>query len=375
MAGVWDVRGGTATDDRRFGTVSTGSDEKLRFDYVANGQATRNKIHSRASLVPGVHAEQTEVNDVMVVPGKRRLRIALVDMNNGVENQAMRCLRSIATRFHDHAKITNPNLDLEIVHVSPRDKGEVPPDDCNLYLSSGGPGSPYDGDGQQWTTDYYRFLDRVVEDNLAKGPAARALFGVCYSYEMIVRHFQIATMAPRATRKFGVMPVYMTSLGRTHPLLQTFGDRLFAFEHRNWEAIDLDESRLAKLGGQVLALESREGQNDKGKALLGIDAAPGVETVQFHPEADRAGVVTWVSKPDQAAAFREAYGDLTYERMLKTLDDPNRLARTFAMLIPGWMVRKFNGMAAAHGWNPVGPPEVDAKGFGTDVRAIDQRAV
>ncbi len=305
----------------------------------------------------------------MVMPGKRRLRVALVDMNNGVENQAMRCLRLIVSRFHDHAKVTNPDLELDVVHVSPRDKGEAPPDDCHLYLSSGGPGSPYDGDGQPWTTDYYRFLDGVVNDNHARGPAARALFGVCYSYEMIVRHFGIATMAPRATRKFGVMPIYTTSVGRTHPLLESFGDRLFAFEHRNWEAIDLDESRLKKLGGSILALESREGQDDKGRAILGVDAAPGVETVQFHPEADRPGVVAWVSRPDQAAAFREAYGDETYERMLKTLDDPNRLARTFAMLIPGWMVRKFNVMASAHGWNPVDPPEMDSSAFGTDVSA------
>jgi GMP synthase-like glutamine amidotransferase len=309
----------------------------------------------------------------MVVPGKRRLRIALIDMNNGVENQAMRCLRSIATRFHEHTKASNPQLEMEIVHVSPRDKGEAPPDDCHLYLSSGGPGSPYDGDGQQWTTDYYRFLDNIVDENIAKGEAARGLFGVCYSYEMIVRHFKLATMAPRATRKFGVMPVYMTNKGRAHPLLQPFGDRLFAFEHRNWEAIDLDETQLAKLGGKVLALESREGQSDKGRAILGFDAAPGVETVQFHPEADRPGVVAWVSRPDQAAAFREAYGDETYERMLKTLDDPNRLARTFAILIPGWMVRKFNAQAPSMGWNPVGAPEVDANAFGTDVSAHQLR--
>jgi GMP synthase-like glutamine amidotransferase len=301
----------------------------------------------------------------------RPLRVCLVDMNNGHENQAMRCLRLIVSRFHQHVKTWNPGIDLQLVHVSPRDKGEAPPEDCDLYLSSGGPGSPYDGDGQRWVTDYNRFLDGIVEDNVGRGPRARALFGVCYSYEMIVRHFRLAEMVPRATRKFGVMPVYTTAAGRKHPLLAEFGDRLFAFEHRNWEAIGLDESQLEKLGGTLLALESREGQDDKGRAILGLDAAPGIETVQFHPEADRPGVVAWVSRPDQAAAFREAYGDETYERMLKTLDDPMRLARTFALLIPGWMVRKFNGMAPDRGWHPVGPPVHDMAAFGSEVRAQD----
>jgi GMP synthase-like glutamine amidotransferase len=297
------------------------------------------------------------------------LRVCLVDMNDGHENQAMRCLRAIVNRFHSHAQVWNPGLELQLVHVSPRDKGEAPPRDCDLYLSSGGPGSPYEGDGQKWAEDYNHFLDDIVADNVGRGPRARALFGVCYSYEMIVRHFRVAEMAPRAARKFGVMPVYTTASGREHPLLAEFGERLFAFEHRNWEAIGLDASQLEKLGGRVLALESREGQDDKGRALLGLDVAPGIESVQFHPEADRSGVVAWVNRPDQAAAFREAYGDETYERMLKTLDDPMRLARTFAVLIPGWMARKFNGMAPDRGWNLVGPAVHDMAAFGSEPRA------
>lgn len=295
----------------------------------------------------------------------RPLRVCIVDMNNGHENQAMRCLRSIVSRFHANAQRTNPGLAVQVVEVSPRDKGESCPRDCDLYLSSGGPGSPFDGDELPWYSNYGRFLDHIVEENVKHGEAkAKALFGVCFSFELIVRHFAFATMAPRASRKFGVMPIYTTAEGQKHPLLAPFNDRLFAFEHRNWEAIDLDERALKVNGGRVLALESREGQYDKGRAILGVDAAPGVETVQFHPEADRAGVVAWVARPDQAAAFREAYGDLTYERMLKTLDDPRRLARTFAVLIPGWLTRKFNGLAADRGWSEVAPVQQDVEGFG-----------
>jgi homoserine O-succinyltransferase len=296
----------------------------------------------------------------------RPLRICIVDMNDGHENQAIRCFRLICSEFHKHARKFNPDLELQLSHVSVRDKNESPPKDCDLYVSSGGPGSPYEGDGKQWVQNYYDFLDDVAEDNVRRGANAKALFGVCYSYEMIVRHFKVATMAPRATRKFGVMPIYTTRSGREHPLLSVFGDRLFAFEHRNWEAIDLDERKLAQLGGSLLARESREGQDDKGLAILGLDVCPGVETVQFHPEADRSGVVAWVRRPDQAAAFREAYGDETYERMLKTLDDPSRIARTFAMLIPGWMVRKFNAMAGDRGWREIGPPVQDMATFGTE---------
>lgn len=290
-----------------------------------------------------------------VASGPRPFRLCIVDMNDGHVNQAMRCFRSIAARFFRRVAETNPHVPCELVEVSPRNTEDDIPRDCDLYLSSGGPGSPYDGDGKRWVPRYYKYLDDVVEAAEEGGPDQKALFAVCYSFEMIVRHFKIAEMKPRAERKFGVMPVYTTPEGQEHPLLTAFADRLFAFEHRNWEAIDLDTRKLAALGGQLLAQESRDGVS-KGRAVLGVDVTSGIEAVQFHPEADRAGVVSWVSRPDQAAAFKATYGEVTYAAMLRTLDDPRRLARTFALVIPGWLARKFNLAAPDRGYNPIAPP-------------------
>jgi GMP synthase-like glutamine amidotransferase len=290
---------------------------------------------------------------------ERPLSVCIVDMNNGHVNQAMRCLRGIVAQFFERVRAANPGLPCILTEVSPRDTNAPVPRGCDLYLSSGGPGSPYDGDGAPWSLDYVRFLDGIVDASVRGGPDQRALFGVCYSFEMIVRHFELAEVAPRAERKFGVMPVYMTPAGQKHPLLGAFGDRLFAFEHRNWEAVDLDRAKLAALGGELLALESRDGVS-KGRAILGLDVAPGVEAVQFHPEADRAGVVNWVSRPEQASAFKATYGEVTYQAMLRTLDDPRRLARTYALVIPGWMTRMYNRLARARGYAELAPPPESA---------------
>ncbi len=97
----------------------------------------------------------------------------------------------------------------------------------------------------------------------------------------------------------------------------------------------------------------------KGRALLALEAGPGIETVQFHPEADRPGVMNWVARPEQAAAFKATYGEVTYQAMLRTLDDPRRLARTFALVIPGWLTRNFNDLAQSRGYAPVDPPSED----------------
>jgi GMP synthase-like glutamine amidotransferase len=289
----------------------------------------------------------------------RPLRLCIIDMNNAHVNQAMRCLRGIAASFFEHVRRHNPGLACELVEVSPRDTNDPVPRDADLYLSSGGPGSPFDGDGQPWADDYGRFADGVAEAAARGGAEARALFAICYSFEMVVRHFGLARIVRRADRKFGVMPIYTTPEGQRHPLLASFGDRLFAFEHRNWEAVDLDEARLEALGGELLARESRDGVS-KGRALLALDCAPGVEAVQFHPEADRPGVMNWVARPEQAAAFKAVYGEVTYQAMLRTLENPRRLARTFALVIPGWLARRFNLLAPSRGYAPVEPPSEDA---------------
>lgn len=290
---------------------------------------------------------------------RRALRVCIVDMNDGHVNQAMRCLRGIVEQFFSRVVARNPGLACNLSEVSPRDTGDLIPRDADLYLASGGPGSPFDGDGTPWAQDFADFATGVAESASRGGEDQRAVFGICYSFELLVRHFEVATIAPRTDRKFGVMPIYTTLEGQAHPLLGAFDDRLFAFEHRNWEAIDVNEATLRSLGGCVLARESRDGAS-KGRALLGLDIAPGVEAVQFHPEADRAGVVNWVARPEQAAAFRATYGDSTYRAMLRTLDDPRRLARTYALVIPGWLSRKFNSLARYRGYAEVTPPPENA---------------
>ncbi|HEU4534096.1 MAG TPA: hypothetical protein VFS00_08260, partial [Polyangiaceae bacterium] len=172
-------------------------------------------------------------------PKQRALRLCLCNMNNGHPNQAMRCFQVIIDAFFASVRRQNPGLECELVVVEPRNKGELPPRDCDLYLSSGGPGTPYEHDGEPWLDEMYSFYDWVVERRLQLGPGGPSLLGVCYTYELLVRHFRVGGVEPLTERKFGVMPVYTTKSGQAHPLTEPFGDRLFAFEHRNWEAIDV----------------------------------------------------------------------------------------------------------------------------------------
>lgn len=301
----------------------------------------------------------------------RSLRIGLIDMNNGVPNQAIRSFRSIIAAFAERVRARNPGLSVTTSHVQPRNLGEAPPADCDLYLSTGGPDSPVDGFKESWAPSIRSFIDRIVDGQLQRGSTAPSLFAVCYSFELTVMHFGLAEMIPRE-RKFGIMPVYPTEEGLASPIFAPFGDRLFVWEHRSWQAVELNEKRLKELGGTLLARESRDGHS-KGRGLMAFHFAQGVDGTIFHPEADRPGVLNWLERPEQAKAVIETYGELVYKRMCKTIDDPTRLARTYALLLPGWMARTFNAMAQDRDWAPVDLPTYDAAlgldAFGRPVEA------
>lgn len=285
------------------------------------------------------------------------LHVCLVDMNNGVPNQATRCFKKIVEAFRARVLSVNPGVDVALAHVQPRNLGELPKNDIDLMLSSGGPGSPFDGYDEAWCTGYRGVLDRIADANRKSPDASPKALLVCHSFELGILHFGVGTMQKRSSLKFGLMPAYPTRIGRDVDFLQPFGDRLFTWEHRNWEAVDLDAKRLSEVGGAVLATESREGQPpDKGRALLGMKFAPGVWGTQFHPEADKPGVMAWIEKPEHKVAVTDAYGQLLYDRMVKSLSNPDRLAKTFSLLIPGWLSYRFNELARVRNWKPLSIP-------------------
>jgi homoserine O-succinyltransferase/O-acetyltransferase len=284
------------------------------------------------------------------------LRLSLVDMNNGVPNEAVRCFRRLLETFATRVRSANPRLTIVLEHVQPRNLGELPSRQADLVLSSGGPGSPHDGWDEPWCTGYRTFLDGILDRTAQHPERAPTAFLVCHSFELAIQHFRFAEMTRRQDLKFAIFPAYVTDEGTTADFLQPFGERLFVWEHRRWQAVNLDAPRLRNQQGAVLARESRPGLTDKGEALLALKFGPGLEGTQFHPEADRPGVLAWIHRPEHTAALRDTYGNSLLERMMRTLDDPARLARTFALLVPGWLTARFNALAAVRGLRPIPPP-------------------
>lgn len=304
-----------------------------------------------------------------------RVRIGLVDMNNGVPNQAMRCFRRILDRFEERVRERNPGIVFHRQVLEPRNRGDIPRGPYDFVLSTGGPGSPFEGIEEPWGVGYFKFLQDVYDRNQRDAATAPKLLAVCHSFELAVIHFRVAEMRKRDTLKFGLMPAYITRAGREIDYFKAFDDRLFTWEYRWWQAVDPDPGRLRELGGRILAQESREdGTSDKGEAILALSFAEGIDGTQFHPEADKLGVLEWMRMAEHAERLKAQYSEELYERMLKSLNDETRLARTHALFVPGWLTYRFNDFARERGLVALPTPELDLAELGASSPAWSGRA-
>src|ERR1051326_2146095 len=85
------------------------------------------------------------------VTKNRPLHVAVLDMNDGYKNLGIGCINQILAESRDNWQARHHfALDITIEHFRVRDFGEVPNHRFDIYISSGGPGSPHDGEGKQW---------------------------------------------------------------------------------------------------------------------------------------------------------------------------------------------------------------------------------
>src|SRR5690606_14199001 len=124
---------------------------------------------------------------------KKSITIAILDMYNSEPNQGMRCIIDIVNRF-------TPFVSFKLFDV--RGKCELPElDQFDIYISTGGPGNPMEGDGE-WDLKYYAFIDAIVKWN-NENPIKKHVLFICHSFQMACKHFGLAEITKRNDTSFG----------------------------------------------------------------------------------------------------------------------------------------------------------------------------
>ena len=264
-----------------------------------------------------------------------KIKVAILDMYDGVENQGMRCIHDIINRFADQ-------LTFKVYDV--RGQAHLPMlEDYNLYIATGGPGDPLEGDGI-WDTRFSLFIDSLWNWNLENEQKKHILF-ICHSFQMAVKHFGMADITKRKSTSFGVMTIHKTIEGLTDPLFEGLDNPFWSVDSRDYQVIKPKKRVFNKMGAKIIALEKMRNHLEYERALMGIRFSPEMVGTQFHPEADPYGFLNHLKKSEVREKIIAMKGKARYRNMLEKLVDEDTVYKTNETLIPNFLkqsIQKIN---------------------------------
>ncbi|MEL6923045.1 MAG: GMP synthase [Bacteroidota bacterium] len=258
-----------------------------------------------------------------------KIKLAILDLYDNTPNQGMRAIRDIVSGFaHD--------LDWQIFDV--RGKAEVPnAEDFDIYISSGGPGDPLEGDGE-WDEKYFDLIDALWFNNQDENRPKKYVFFICHSFQMACHHFGIGKVTERRTGSFGTFPVHKTKAGKAERFFVKLDDPFYAADFRDYQVIQPNPKRLKELGAEVLALEKIRPHVNLERAIMAVRFSEAFFGTQFHPEADPEGMLVHFQKPEKMRYIIEKYGEEKFEQIIDDLNDPEKIKRTYQAVLPGFLI-------------------------------------
>lgn len=263
---------------------------------------------------------------------KPEVRVAILDLYEGVANEGMRGFRSILDRYKEQHGL---ELSYQIFDV--RLKGQVPDTSFDVYISSGGPGSPLDSEGTEWEKKYFRLMDKLEAHNKKEGTQKKHVFFVCHSFQLMCRKYGLGDINQRRSPSFGILPVHLTEAGRNEPVFNGLAEPFYTVDSRSWQVVNPNMERFNELGMGLLALEKERPHVKLPRAVMAIRFNKYFFATQFHPEADASGIKTMLLREDKKDEVIAEHGESKYREMLERLEDPDKIVHTQNTIIPNFL--------------------------------------
>lgn len=260
-------------------------------------------------------------------------KIAILDLNNGYANQGMRCIRQILRDWSQAHQYK-----IEVTEFDIRQKLEVPDLSFDIYISSGGPGSPLESEGSEWDNRYVRWIQSVTDYNLNDRYPKKYVFFICHSFQLACRFYQLGKVCERNSTSFGVFPVHMLEAAYDEPVFEGLRDPFYAVDSRDFQVIDPSDDRLAEHGATVLAIEKeRPHKPEYERAVMAVRFNDYFIGTQFHPEADAGGMQMYLERDDKKETVIANHGEEKWSDMIKQLGDPDKIVFTHNHILPNFL--------------------------------------
>ncbi len=269
-----------------------------------------------------------------------QLRVAVLDMNNNLPNQGMRCILQIIRNFQERDHV---DLVYDVFNV--RGSDELPDLSYDVYISSGGPGSPLASD-EAWEPRFFQLIDDLFDWN-ERNAKKKFVFLICHSFQLVVRHLELGLLSKRRSTSFGIFPMHKEADGLTDPMLKGLPDPFYAVDSRDYQITKPNKSRLRTFGASILCREKIRPHVPLDRAIMAIRFSDEVMGTQFHPEADNQGMLLHMKAEERRKQIVKVFGQRKYDDMVDYLQDPTKIALTESVILPGFLRRALRAQKVA----------------------------
>ncbi len=264
---------------------------------------------------------------------KRAVKVAVLDLYEGVANQGKRCIRQILQEWGE----TN-NLEIESKVFDVRLKNELPDTSWDIYISSGGPGDPLVSRFEDWDIAWCRWVDMMERWNANPSNSQKKyIFFICHSFQLASRYFNAGLISKRKSTAFGVFPIHMLEGGKKDPVFDGLKDPFYAVDSRDFQVIQPNHDLLNEMGAKILCIEKSRPHVPYERAIMGIRFNEYMIGTQFHPEADAPGMSIYLQTEEKRKTVIESHGEDKLRDMLVHLNDPDKIMWTYTHVLPNFL--------------------------------------
>jgi GMP synthase-like glutamine amidotransferase len=263
---------------------------------------------------------------------EKKIRIAVLDMNEGHLNQGMRCIREIINTWSSHNY-----MDATLDEFEVRIKEEFPDTSYDIYISSGGPGSPLESEGSNWEKKYFNWLRSIEQWNCQTDLIPKHIFFICHSFQLVCRHYKVGNVCKRKSTSFGVFPVHKLENAHDEIIFKGLNEPFYAVDSRDYQVIEPNYNQLRKMGATILAIEKDRPHVPLERAIMAIRFNEYFIGTQFHPEADAIGMSMYLQRADKKEIIIATHGEAKWQNMLEHLSDPDKILWTYNCILPNFL--------------------------------------
>lgn len=263
----------------------------------------------------------------------KKIKIAVLDLYDGTENEGMRCIRQLIS---SHPLSAEYQLSWDEFDV--RQCNNIPDLSYDIYISSGGPGSPLTSEENKWEKGYFHLLDTLIDyNNASVNQQKKHVFFICHSFQLACRHFHVAEVSKRNAMSFGVYPTHLLQNAAEDPVFNGLDDPFYVVDSRHYQILRPNYDRIETMGGMILSFEKERPHLPFERAIMALRFNDYMIGTQFHPEVDAAGMRLYLLKEEIRQMVIHNHGLAKWTSMLEDLEDPGKIHKTYGLILPNFL--------------------------------------